>query len=426
MFIINLKRKIVIKNSLLLIDKIPNSVKIGILGEFLGRIGMGIMSTYLIFYLIQLTGSLTDYPIFLTLFLLSTLIGSTFSGYIGNKYEITGLLRKISLVGIIFIILIPFTVNSVFGLLILYFVFGILFSTFIPLLSTHIINETTSETRDLSYSFYKGASIVGQNLSGFVGGFLLILLFFNNVTIESMKFLLIIGFALIGTQIILLKFVNTKQISDSDNFANNDVNSTIEKENLMLTSNNVPQYRKYTSILMLLALIFSSFGIGGTFSYLALFITSLYKIQLGDISIILALIGLITGLTTFSASYFTKKIKKNTLLGVSDIFYGLTSILIFVFPPFILLIVILFFRELISSIASPITNIILLTSVSQQSRNLFASIAILLALFFELFGSIISVLLINATGIFYNFILCGIAFIVSGFITTFMIKELKS
>lgn len=406
------------------ISEIPRSVKIGIIGEFFGRIGMGLLNTYFIFYLIFLTGSLVYYPIFLTSFLVCTILGSTLSGLLGSKYSGSKLLRKISFVGPLLILATFLSIGSIEGMFILYNFFAFVFSFFNPLFSSLIITETKQESRDLSYSFYKGATIIGQNLSGFIGGFILIILFLNTTDLHSLSFLLILGFILLGSQIILLFFVQS-----NGKIVKNDVTNKpktikeIKKQLTVETGSNEQIYSKSTTYVILVSIAFSAIGVGLTYSYIALFITKIYTSPLGDISIILGIIGLITGLTTFTTSYFTKKIKRNKMLGLSDLLYGLTSIFLFFYPPLLLLYLILFFREIASSITSPIANVILLTTISDKKRNLISSFGILTGLVSELIGSVLAVLMIDNTGIFYNFVIAGIFFIISGSITLLMIKE---
>ena len=408
------------------LSEIPKSVKIGIMGEFLGRIGMGLTGTYFIFYIIALTGSLVYYPIFLSSFLVCTICGSSLAGLLGSKYDGSKLLRISSIFGPVLIVGAYISTNSIIGMFILYNLFALIFSFFNPLFSSHIITETKNESRDLSYSFYRGASIVGQNLSGFIGGFILIVLFLNISNLQSLRFLLILAFVLLGLQTTILFFIHAGPKKLSEEFFNNEESDNKEIVNLKSNVNtHRPLYTKFSTYLILLAISLSSFGVGATYSYIALFITNIYLTPLGDISIILGFIGLSTGITTFTTAYFTKKIKRNKMLGFSDILFGFTSILIFFFPPLFLIYLMLFIREITSSITSPIANVILLSSISDKKRNLFSSIGMLMALVSELFGSVISVILIDNTGIFYNFLLAGLVFVISGSITFFLIKESK-
>ena len=408
------------------LSNIPLSVKIGIIGEFLGRIGMGLVGTYFIFYVIALSGSLVYYPVFLTGFLICSILGSSISGILGSKFEGTSLLKIISLTGPLFILCAVLASNSIYGLFISYSLFSFIFSFFNPLFSSHVISETKHEFQDLSYSFYRGASIVGQNLSGSIGGFVLIEIFFNDPNVIALRFLLVIGFILIGSQIMLLFFIHsTKKIQDCNIVTiKKNVNSS---DHIMDNMNNLRPYAysKFTPYLILICISLSSFGVGSTYSYIALFITKIYTVSLGDISIILSIIGLITGFTTFTTAYFTKKFKRNQMLGISDLFFGLTSILMLVYPPFLLICVMLFFREITSSITSPIANIIVLTSISDRKLNLVSSISILIALVSELLGSVIAVILIDNTGAFYNFLLSGICFLFSSIISFSFIRENK-
>ena len=301
---LEIKRKITLTKKLRFsfINSIPNSIKVGITGEFLGRIGMGLISIYAIFYLIEINGSLRYYPLFLMSLLVSTLFG-----LLGSKYNPSFLLRKLSFLSPFLMLLIPIAINSMIGLLILYFTLGIIVSFFNPLFSTHIINETGPyNSRDVSYSYYKGSTILGQNFAGFIGGFILIFLFFNIVSVISLKFLVSFGFLLIGLQVGLLYFIGTNANTNQKSTLSN-VDS--KKDNFHQVPNenisDVVSFSRSTPYLMLLVIILSSFGIGQSYSFIALFITEFYKINLSTVSILLAVIGLVTGFTAFSTSYFS-------------------------------------------------------------------------------------------------------------------------
>lgn len=95
------------------------------------------------------------------------------------------------------------------------------------------------------------------------------------------------------------------------------------------------------------------------------------------------------------------------------------------YPPFLLICIILFFREITSSITSSIANVIVLTSISDKKRNLISSISILIALVSELLGSVIAVILIDNTGVFYNFVFSEVSFLLSGTISLFIIRGNK-
>ncbi|OLS26444.1 MAG: hypothetical protein HeimC3_09940 [Candidatus Heimdallarchaeota archaeon LC_3] len=410
----------VIKNIDLIFDvnKIPISVKIGVLGELIGRIGMGMMGLFFIFYLLELFGSLIYLPLFLTIFIMMSIVGGTLTGFLTNKLGKDILVTIILLSGLFLLFFSSIFLESFYGILLLESIIGLLLGIINPTFTAHISKVTNEKSQDKSFSFYRGANILGQNSAGFLAGLILIVLFNNDSSINSLRSLMIIAYALIGIQAILFTLIKTK---NQDKLTQNNKRSSENNRNKLHT-NTHKKINPKTKWILILSLILTSFGIGTSYSYIPLFISSNYLVSLSFIGIFLSIVGVIAGSTIIFGNKLLGKFKKQSLLAFSEVFFGLSGLLLIFFPPLALLFLLLLSRDIISALASPIVKILLMNSVHEEKREIWSSIEWMVTVTIELIGSIIAVFILESYSILFLFMISGIAFIIGGIIVYSGIK----
>ena len=298
--------------------------------------------------------------------------------------------------------------KSFFGILLLEAITGLLLGIINPTFTAHISKVTKEKSQDKSFSFYRGANIIGQNSAGFIAGLILIILFHNDSSINSLKGLMIIGYTLIGIQSILFIFIKT-----------NSTNENQRKKVKGMQELNTNAYNKInpkTKWILILSLTLTSFGTGTSYSYIPLFISSNYLVSLSFIGFFLSIVGLIAGSTIIIGNKILTKFKKHSFLAFSQVFFGLSGILLVFFPPLLLLFILLLSRDILSALASPIVKILLMNSVHENEREIWSSIEWMVAIIIELGGSIIAVFILESYSIILLFILSGFAFIIGGLI----------